>query len=149
MGEFNVNKSDGSLEQTAGMPSEYPATQVMLSDGVTSVEDALDAVMPKTIATVTADGVKTYAELFVELANKGPGGNALKIGSLTYSIVNQSSYFACYFSGNNIIDILSIYMTTSAAIYKCVAINNTGAVTWVDMSNDVPRSGTKIEKVII
>jgi len=22
MGEFNVNKSDGSLEQTAGMPSE-------------------------------------------------------------------------------------------------------------------------------
>lgn len=41
MGEFNVNKSDGSLEQTAGMPSEYPATQVMMSDGVTSVEDAL------------------------------------------------------------------------------------------------------------
>lgn len=43
MGEFNVNKSDGSLEQTAGMPSEYPATQVMLSDGVTSVEDRVDA----------------------------------------------------------------------------------------------------------
>ena len=45
MGEFNVNKSDGSLEQTAGMPSEYPASQVMLSDGVTSVEDALDELM--------------------------------------------------------------------------------------------------------
>jgi hypothetical protein len=43
MGEFNVNKTDGSLEQTAGMPSEYPATQVMLSDGVTSVEDRLDS----------------------------------------------------------------------------------------------------------
>lgn len=42
MGEFNVNKSDGSLEQTAGMPSEYPATQVMMSDGVTSVEEAVD-----------------------------------------------------------------------------------------------------------
>lgn len=42
MGEFNVNKSDGSLEQTAGMPDTYPAEQVMLSDGVTSVEDALD-----------------------------------------------------------------------------------------------------------
>lgn len=41
MGEFNVNKSDGSLEQTAGMPDTYPATQVMLSDGVTSVEDVL------------------------------------------------------------------------------------------------------------
>lgn len=44
MGEFNVNKSTGGLEQTAGMPSEYPATQVMMSDGVTSVEEALDEV---------------------------------------------------------------------------------------------------------
>ena len=43
MGEFNVNKSDGSLEQTAGMPSEYPASQVMFSDGVTSVVNAFDA----------------------------------------------------------------------------------------------------------
>ena len=41
MGEFNVNKSDGSLEQTAGMPETYPADQVMLSDGVTSVEDKI------------------------------------------------------------------------------------------------------------
>lgn len=42
MGEFNVNKSNGSLEQTAGMPSEYPATQVMMSDGVTSVEGEIN-----------------------------------------------------------------------------------------------------------
>lgn len=28
MGEFNVNKNDGSLEQTAGMPDTYPAEQV-------------------------------------------------------------------------------------------------------------------------
>ena len=56
MGEFNVNKSDGSLEQTAGMPSEYPATQVMMSDGLTSVEDALDALTDRVDAnTVGAD----------------------------------------------------------------------------------------------
>ena len=41
MGEFNVNKSDGSLNPTAGMPETYPADQVMLSDGVTSVEDKI------------------------------------------------------------------------------------------------------------
>lgn len=41
MGEFNVNKSDGSLEQTAGMPSEYPASQVMMPDGVTSVVEKI------------------------------------------------------------------------------------------------------------
>ena len=36
MGEFNVNKSDGSLNQTAGLPDTYPADQVMMSDDVTS-----------------------------------------------------------------------------------------------------------------
>lgn len=30
MGEFNVNKTTGGLEQTAGMPDTYPATQVMM-----------------------------------------------------------------------------------------------------------------------
>lgn len=40
MGEFNINKSDGSLEQTAGMPETYPASQVTYGNG--SVEDALD-----------------------------------------------------------------------------------------------------------
>ena len=44
MGEFNVNKSTGGLEQTAGMPETYPAEQVMMSDGTTSVEDAISEV---------------------------------------------------------------------------------------------------------
>lgn len=58
MGEFNVNKSDGSLEQTAGMPSEYPATQVMMSDGVTSVEDKVDELTDYVVDTTTISGVK-------------------------------------------------------------------------------------------
>lgn len=41
MGEFNVNKTTGELNPTAGMHETYPAEQVMMSDGVTSVEDAL------------------------------------------------------------------------------------------------------------
>ena len=44
MGEFNVDKTTGGLDPTAGMPDTYPATQVMMSDGVTSVEDAIDEV---------------------------------------------------------------------------------------------------------
>ena len=50
-GEYNVNKSTGDLVQTSGMPSEYPATQVMMSDGVTSVEDALDGLTANTFGT--------------------------------------------------------------------------------------------------
>ena len=45
MGEFNVNKTTGGLEPTAGMPETYPATQVMMSDGVTSVEEAMSDIV--------------------------------------------------------------------------------------------------------
>lgn len=51
MGEFNVDKTTGDLIPTAGMPETYPATQVMMSDGVTSVEDALDEVTTVTVTT--------------------------------------------------------------------------------------------------
>ena len=54
MGEFNVNKSDGSLEQTAGMPSEYPASQVMLSDGETRVGDVVEANTLGTVVDVSS-----------------------------------------------------------------------------------------------
>lgn len=60
MGEFNVNKSDGSLEQTAGMPSEYPATQVMMSDGVTSVEEKMDANNLGTSVNITSYTTTKY-----------------------------------------------------------------------------------------
>ena len=66
MGEFNVNKSDGSLEQTAGMPETYPADQVMLSDGVTSVEDALDDISIRLVAQ--SSGTGTYKDNLNELA---------------------------------------------------------------------------------
>lgn len=60
MGEFNVNKTTGGLNPTAGMPDTYPAEQVMMSDGVTSVEEAVDGVTEAlTIGTTVTDGVTT------------------------------------------------------------------------------------------
>lgn len=72
MGEFNVDKTTGELEQTAGMPETYPASQVMMSDGVTSVEDALDELTTKVptppssngtykLTCVVSSGVATYS----------------------------------------------------------------------------------------
>lgn len=72
MGEFNVNKSDGSLDPTAGMPATYPAEQVMMSDGVTSVKDRLDELTTKVptppssngtykLTCVVSSGVATYS----------------------------------------------------------------------------------------
>ena len=79
MGEFNINKSDGSLEQTAGMPETYPAEQVMMSDGTTSVEEAVDGLVSDDIlfsglisgepTTYSfADGKSTNDYVFVVIA---------------------------------------------------------------------------------
>jgi hypothetical protein len=61
-GEYNVNRTTGSLEQTAGMPSEYPATQVMMSDGVTSVEDAVGELNSSSSKKLKS-GYKTSSQL--------------------------------------------------------------------------------------
>lgn len=89
MGEFNVNKSDGSLEQTAGMPSEYPATQVMLSDGVTSVEDRIGDILfvEKSISNVpvnTAWGSIFIGTEVVDITSLGLS-NAPDVVSVTFS----------------------------------------------------------------
>ena len=93
MGEFNVNKSDGSLEQTAGMPSEYPASQVMMSDGVTSVEDALDA---STFGTA------------VDISSYNTPGNKYTAPSDGYAMVRASSSGALA-----LLAVESVYITAS------------------------------------
>ena len=108
MGEFNVNKSDGSLEQTAGMPSEYPASQVMMSDGVTSVEDALDGLMDNILTQYTnvigyTSSFYTFpSDGYVQLAevNTSNAGGALDVQiygsdgkkSITHSVRGVANY---------------------------------------------------------
>jgi len=93
MGEFNVNKSDGSLEQTAGMPSEYPATQVMLSDGVTSVQDRIGNILfvEKSISDVsvsTAWGSLFMGSDVVSITDLGLS-HAPDVISVTFSTTAQ------------------------------------------------------------
>lgn len=66
-GEYNVDKSTGDLVQTSGMPSEYPATQVMMSDDVTSVEDAIDGLTVVKIDEAAAN--QTYQKQLTDLTN--------------------------------------------------------------------------------
>ena len=89
MGEFNVNKSDGSLEQTAGMPSEYPASQVMMSDDVTSVENAVDDLMEAedVSSAISITGLSNISNLSVTYA--------YKIGKMIlykFSVINKEPY---------------------------------------------------------
>jgi len=153
MGEFNVNKSDGSLEQTAGMPSEYPATQVMMSDGVTSVEDALDEYYDNksgtVLATATADGVKTYAQLLVELYPYIENGCYIDIDNNRLYGNNVSNYGCVAAGGSNKIRLYAVYLTSTTAYYLRDEISNSGAVTFTDLSSTVPANGNKVKLIRI
>lgn len=115
MGEFNVNKSDGILEQTAGMPSEYPATQVMMSDGVTSVEDALGNY--KVIKSIIADGVKTYQQILNELYSYSDDGMILMISSSKHYQLNKKQYFNVMENGDGVFKYNSIVLDANNSTY--------------------------------
>lgn len=67
-GEYNVDKTTGDLVPTAGMPSEYPATQVMMSDGETSVEEAVDEVANRVmlLGSISASDFKTFVGMVID-----------------------------------------------------------------------------------
>jgi hypothetical protein len=97
MGEFNVDKTTGGLNPTAGMPDTYPATQVMMSDGVTSVEEAVDELAEsytlkwsgekyatnETITIPNFDSTKKYLFVFRTFTVSGFVGNFVVLGNQT------------------------------------------------------------------
>lgn len=88
MGEFNVDKTTGGLNPTAGMPDTYPAEQVMMSDGVTSVEDAVDGVVERmSVNALAAQGTAlTYDTEYVATAD-GYMRGIVNEGSAKYIIL--------------------------------------------------------------
>lgn len=95
MGEFNVDKTTGGLEQTAGMPDTYPAEQVMMSDGVTSVEEAINELaesytlkwsgekyaINETITIPNFDSTKKYLFVFRTFTVGGLVGSFVVLGN--------------------------------------------------------------------
>jgi hypothetical protein len=135
MGEFNVNKTDGSLEQTAGMPSEYPATQVMLSDGETSVEEALDdrvvgihiSSPVNGVSVGTAWGSWYSATISVDISSLGLT-NVPTILSMVFN--NSTSWTACAMVGaitKSNVDIILFRPSTGAV---------TGTIELIIQDND-------------
>lgn len=62
------------------------ASDIMMSDGVTSLEDAIEALNQETIISITADGVKTYGQYFTELYNAIHNYNGVRKQTLTLQI---------------------------------------------------------------
>lgn len=89
MGEFNVNKTTGGLNPTAGMPDTYPAEQVMMSDGTTSVEEAVNDV-----ASGLTGRLLTYENVTIT------AGNMLWIDNVT---VGRDKVYCCYAKNSYVI----------------------------------------------
>lgn len=134
MGEFNVNKSDGSLDPTAGMPATYPAEQVMMSDGVTSVEEALDEVVSG-LGKVQFYVIQGHNSISVEattcilFAKRDHQQSAYNVNAIYY--LNEGDAWAMVNSGGNTNAISTSYSNGTititnnidVAIHMCVMHN--------------------------
>ena len=102
-----VDKQTGDRIPTAGMPETYPAEQVMMSDGVTSVEDALGSKSTVLVKNIT-----------VTLIPSTPG---ITIGTSTGIAVNK---------------ILSVYLIYSDDVYYLIQTDKfAGIVYSIDQNN--------------
>ena len=120
------------------------ADNVMLSDGVTSVESALGT--EKKIKEVTADGVKTYKDLLLELytsANSYTGFAQLRIDTAYFSPTSKVSFSRISYSSNTF-HAETIGIGSTNATYHKGDMTTSGTWAYTNMSETVPSSGTKI-----
>lgn len=123
-GEYNVNRSTGNLVLTAGVPTTYPASQVMMSDDVTSVESVLDGLsasgyaisvntnnVQKQTARITKSGKDLIISLCFTTLTAGTS-----IGSITFN--NQA-------------------VTLAARAYCVTASNGTGQVVEISTNGNI------------
>lgn len=91
------------------------ATNVMMSDGVTSVEDALGNY--KVIKSIIADGVKTYQQILNELYSYSDDGMILMISSSKHYQLNKKQYFNVMENGDGVFKYNSIVLDANNSTY--------------------------------
>lgn len=118
-----------------------------LADSVTSVEDALDEVMTEVVASVTADGTKTYSELLSELYPYRTTGTYLDIGGVRHWGESGDSFGSVLFDNSNTIAMFTAYLTSSGSLYAKATIDNSGTSRFVNLASNVPSQGKVIKLV--
>lgn len=122
------------------------ADNVMMSDGVTSVEDALSTQRYVTIKSVTADGVKTISQLLDELYPYRKIGAILKVSDyLLYNSRYSTLYGCTSCDGNGTPLLRSAILSASGSKLKTY---DCGTNTVSDQSSNVLTSGSVVELFI-
>lgn len=113
-------------------------------------EESLEIATGKIAASVTADGVKTYAQLLNEIYAAVPASNVtpkskLKIGAAVLSITRiESNSYALTNTHLTSALVVSDATVSENSVYRTASITNTPSVTFYDQSDTVVTSGTVI-----
>lgn len=130
------------------------ADKCIMSDGVTSVEQAIGELQKPTFSVmVTADGVKTYEQLLNELYglinfDKINVKSVLKHNGVIYQVVRASSTYArftCTDVTTSDIQNETMRIQSTSSRYFISKITTSPTVTITNLSSTVATSGVKIE----
>lgn len=116
----------------------------------TNVQDAIEEIGPKTLATVTSDGVKTYAQIFGLLKTAFQGlTNAERFRCML--VFESGVYYCAQYSDNPAFGntetsggnmyAQSVEFKSTGATYTYVEIRPDRSVVFVDASSYIPTSG--------
>lgn len=144
-----IIKKNGTDYPLLTMPNHYPADRVYLDGDTTkTVQDAIE----RGSVSVTADGVKTRAQLYNELfalidITKVSYNSKLSINGWTLPVtIFTSTYIIC--AGISTVDATTTYTQSNNLSSNSTSfwrnITNTGATSG-DRTSEVVSSGTKIE----
>ena len=127
------------------------ASNILMSDNITTVEQAITALQNPDSISVTADGVKTYTLLLNELYaltdfSKASSKTTLKFGGVVYQCVRISSTYGRFSwteVGGSDVKHETIRFQSTSSYYS--ATTTTSGTTFTALSSTVPTNGTKIE----
>lgn len=125
-----------------------------LADGVTSVEEAVDALdtsvgtLGNKLVEVIADGIKTYSQLLNQLYPYRSRLYRIDIDSTMFYPSTATRYGNVGTTSNDDINFRMIGIKETGSVYKTININSaTGTVSVTDLSSSVPDSGVKIKLI--
>ena len=139
-------KTTASVKINAvAMDVNTSADHCMLSDGVTSVEDFVNEIGSadgKIIASVTADGVKSYSALFQELYPLRESNCKLRIGgSINLFGITANNYGSTMYGSSTGCNIYCVQLQNGA--YYRYSVTTSG-VSVTNQGSDIPSQGTII-----
>lgn len=118
---------------------------------VDEVKNALDTgvgTLGDKLVTVTADGVKTYSQLFDQLYPYRNRLYRLEIDNTQYYPTSAIRYGHVGGTSNDDLNLRMVVLKETGSIFKSITIvSSTGNVSVSDQSSGVPASGTKIKLV--